>query len=87
MQNLASGPDGKGGELFEAVHSIRTLSDHLDQRTEEITKGIMTFTATGTKQLNSIGADAHRTLGQVEVTFKNLDRNPSRLLFGGAPAK
>ncbi len=25
--------DGKGGELFEAVHSIRTLSDHLDERT------------------------------------------------------
>src|SRR5487761_2564839 len=73
LQNLASGPDGKGGELFEAVHSIRTLSDHLEQRTAEITKGIMTFTATGTKQLNSIGADAHRTLGQVEVTFKNLD--------------
>ncbi len=86
LQNLASGPDGKGGELFEAVHSIRTLSDHLDQRTEEITKGITTFTATGTKQLNSIGADAHRMMGEVERTVKNIDRNPSRLLFGGAPA-
>ena len=25
-------------------------------------------------------------VGEVEVTFKNLNRNPSRLLFGGAPA-
>ncbi len=87
LENLTAGEDGKGGELYEAVHSIRTLSDHLDQRTAEITKGINTFTAAGTKQINVIGADAHRTLSQVEVTFKNLDRNPSRLLFGGAPAK
>lgn len=87
LENLAAGEDGKGGELYEAVHSIRTLSDHLDQRTAEITKGINTFTAAGTKQINVIGADAHRTLSQVEVTFRNLDRNPSRLIFGGAPAK
>ena len=66
------------------MRSIHTLSDNLDKRTEEITKGINVFTAAGTKQINSIGADAHRTLSQVEVTFKNLDKNPSRLLFGGS---
>ena len=44
------------------------------------------FTAAGTKQINVIGADAHRTLAEVEPTFKNIDKNPSRLLFGGAPA-
>jgi phospholipid/cholesterol/gamma-HCH transport system substrate-binding protein len=86
LENLAAGTDGKGGELFEAVHSIRTLSDHLDQRTEEITKGITTFTAAGTKQINAIGADAHRMMGEVEKTVKNINQNPSRLLFGGAPA-
>ncbi|MGA2568135.1 MAG: MlaD family protein [Pseudolabrys sp.] len=86
LQTFAAGTDGKGGELFEAVHSIRTLSDHLDQRTEEITKGINMFTAAGTKQLNAIGADAHRMMGEVEKTVKNIDHNPSRLLFGGAPA-
>ncbi len=86
LENLAAGTDGKGGELFEAVHSIRTLSDHLDQRTAEITKGINTFTAAGTKQINAIGADAHRMMGEVEKTVKNINQNPSRLLFGGAPA-
>jgi phospholipid/cholesterol/gamma-HCH transport system substrate-binding protein len=86
LQMLASGPDGKGGELSELVRSMLKLSENLDRRTDEITKGITGLTTTGTKQLNAIGADAHRTLGQVEVTFKNLDRNPSRLLFGGAPA-
>ena len=86
LQMLASGPDGNGGELSELVRSMLKLSENLDRRTDEITKGITGLTTTGTKQLNAIGADAHRTLGQVEVTFKNLDRNPSRLLFGGAPA-
>ena len=85
LENLAAGEDGKGGELFEAVHSIRTLSDHLDQRTEEITKGINAFTAAGTKQINAIGTDAHRMMAEVEKTVKNINQNPSRLLFGGAP--
>ena len=86
LENLAAGTDGKGGELYETVHSIRTLSEHLDQRTDEITKGINTFTAAGTKQINAIGADAHRMIGEVEKTVRNINQNPSRLLFGGSPA-
>jgi phospholipid/cholesterol/gamma-HCH transport system substrate-binding protein len=85
LEKLTSGDDGKGGELYLAVHSIRTLSDHLDQRTDEITRGINTFTTAGTRQINAIGADAHRMIGEVEKTVKNINQNPSRLLFGGAP--
>lgn len=87
LENLTSGTDGKSGELLETVKSLHTLADNLDKRTEEITKGINLFTAAGTRQINGIGADAHRTLSQVEVTFKNLDKNPSRLLFGGSSQK
>jgi len=70
-------------EIGETLRSIHKLADNLDKRTEEITKGVNLFTAAGTKQINIIGADAHKTLTQVELTFKNLDKNPSRLLFGG----
>jgi len=87
LENLTAGSDGKSGELVETMRSIHTLSDNLDKRTEEITKGINVFAAAGTKQVNSIGVDAHRALSQVEVTFKNLDKNPSRLLFGGSGPK
>jgi phospholipid/cholesterol/gamma-HCH transport system substrate-binding protein len=87
LENLTSGTDGKSGELFETVKSLHTLADNLDKRTEEITKGINLLTAAGAKQVNGIGADAHRTLSQVEQTFKNLDKNPSRLLFGGGGTK
>jgi phospholipid/cholesterol/gamma-HCH transport system substrate-binding protein len=84
LTNLTSGADGKGGELAETVRSIRTLTDNLDKRTEDITKGINIFSAAATRQVNVIGADAHRMIGTVEETFRNIDRNPSRLLFGGS---
>lgn len=84
LTNLTSGADGKGGELAETVRSIRTLTDNLDKRTEDITKGINIFSAAATRQVNVIGADAHRMIGTVEQTFRNIDRNPSRLLFGGS---
>jgi phospholipid/cholesterol/gamma-HCH transport system substrate-binding protein len=87
LETLTSGTDGKGGELSEAVRSISALSDNLDKRTEAITKGINLFTATGTKQINAIGVDAHHMMGEIEKMVKNIDNNPSRLLFGGSDTK
>jgi len=83
LQNLTGGADGKGGEINEAARSLRVLIDNLDQRTDEITKSFNLFAATGTKQLNALGADARRVLNTADQTLKNIDRNPSRLLFGG----
>jgi len=85
LENLTGGSDGKSGELFEAAHSIHTLADNLNKRTEEITKGITLFATAGTKQVNLIGADAHHMMGEIEKTVRNINQNPSRLLFGGAP--
>ncbi len=87
LENLTGGSDGKSGEMIEAVRSIHTLADNLDKRTEEITKGINLFTGAGTKQINGIGADAHRTLSQVEQHVQESRQNPSRLLFGGGGTK
>lgn len=76
--------DGKG-ELQAAVTSFKDLSDNLDKRTAEISAGVNKFTATGTQQISVLISDARKTLGDISVAFRNLDRNPSRLLFGGAP--
>lgn len=84
LQNLTGGADGKGGEINEAARSLHALIDNLDKRTDEITKSINLFAATGTKQLNSVGSDARRVLNTADQTLKNIDRNPSRLLFGGS---
>lgn len=76
--------DGKG-ELQAAVASFKELSDNLDKRTAEISAGVNKFTATGTQQISVLISDARKTLGDISIAFRNLDRNPSRLLFGGAP--
>ncbi len=67
----------------DATHAIRVLSENLDKRTAEITVGINRLTATGTKQLDSLAADAHRTLGNMDRAVTDLSHNPQRLIFGG----
>lgn len=76
--------DGKG-ELQAAIVSFKELSENLDKRTAEISAGVNKLTATGTKEISVLVSDARRTLGDISTAFRNLDQNPSRLLFGGAP--
>jgi phospholipid/cholesterol/gamma-HCH transport system substrate-binding protein len=87
LQNLTGGADGKSGEINQAAKSIKTLADNLDKRTAAITTGVNQFTRTGTRQLESLASDAHRTLATIDRAVNNIDRNPSRLLFGGSPSK
>lgn len=84
LQNLTGGADGKGGEINEAARSIKQLADHLDQRTAEITVGVNRLTASGTRQLDTLSSNAQRTLSTINRAVENLDRNPSRLIFGGS---
>ncbi len=83
LQSLAGGEDGKGGDVGEMVRSIKQLSDNLDKRTAEITDNVNKLTAKGSRQIDSLSAEAHRTLSTIDRTVKNLDANPSRLIFGG----
>ncbi len=73
------------GELQAAIKSFHELSDNLDTRTAEITAGVNKFTANGTKEVSALIADGRSTLAVISRAFANLDKNPSRLLFGGAP--
>jgi phospholipid/cholesterol/gamma-HCH transport system substrate-binding protein len=82
LQNLAAGDDGKSGEVAEMLRSIRQLADNLDKRTAEITTGVNRFTATGAREIEAVGAEARRTLTEVERAVKNFDSNPSRIIFG-----
>lgn len=90
IETLTGGKDGKGGEIgdaarsfTEAAQSLKTLSDNLDKRTADISSGINRLSGTGTREIEALSSDARRTLGELERTIRNLDRNPSRVLFGG----
>jgi phospholipid/cholesterol/gamma-HCH transport system substrate-binding protein len=84
LENLTGGPDGKGGEINAAAHSIRTLADHLDTRTAEITANVNRLATSGTRQIDALSTNAQRTLSTINRAVENLDRNPSRLIFGGS---
>jgi phospholipid/cholesterol/gamma-HCH transport system substrate-binding protein len=62
LNTLAGGKDG--GELFQAVKSIRELADDFDKRS------------------GALMSDGRRTLGDISRAVNNLDKNPTRLLFG-----
>jgi phospholipid/cholesterol/gamma-HCH transport system substrate-binding protein len=73
MLGLSAIAGGKeGGELFQAVKSIRELAEDFDKRS------------------GALMADGRRTLGDISRAVNNLDKNPTRLLFGagnsGSPA-
>jgi phospholipid/cholesterol/gamma-HCH transport system substrate-binding protein len=53
-----------GGELFQAVKSIRELAEDFDKRS------------------GALMSDGRKTLGDVSRAVNNLDKNPTRLLFG-----
>jgi phospholipid/cholesterol/gamma-HCH transport system substrate-binding protein len=84
LQNLTGGADGKSGEINAAAKSIQTLADHLDARTAQMTSGVNQLTRLGTRQIDKLSADAQRTLATINRTISNIDRNPSRLIFGGS---
>jgi phospholipid/cholesterol/gamma-HCH transport system substrate-binding protein len=83
VEALTGGKDGKGGELGEAARSFRTLADNLDKRTADISSGVNRLTSSGSREIEALSGDARRTLSELERTIRNLDRNPSRVLFGG----
>jgi phospholipid/cholesterol/gamma-HCH transport system substrate-binding protein len=87
LENLTGGKDGKGGEINEAAQSIQSLVENVNKRTADITSGITKLTTTGTKQLESLSTDAKRTLSNIDRAVTNLDKNPSRILWGGSPSR
>ena len=84
LENLTGGKDGKGGQINDTVKSVHNLVDNVDKRTADIAAGINRVTATGTKQIDAMSVSFQRTLSTADRVLNNLDKNPSRLIWGGA---
>ena len=67
LNTLAGGKEG--GELFQAVKSIRELAEDFDKRS------------------GALMTDGRRTLADISRAVNNLDRNPTRLLFGAGNSR
>ena len=84
LEDLTGGKDGKGGEINETVRSVHSLITNVDKRTAEIATGVNKMTATGTRQIGEMSVSFQRTLSTADRVLTNLDKNPSRLIWGGA---
>jgi phospholipid/cholesterol/gamma-HCH transport system substrate-binding protein len=67
----------------DTMTSVQKLTDNLDKRTASITVGINKATDSANKQINIVGADAHRAINNIDKAVTDLAKHPSRILFGG----
>ena len=84
----AAGEEGKStfASIRNAANAFQKASETLDRRATEIANGVTRFTSSGSKQLEGVGVDARRTINDVGRAARNLDRNPSSVIFGGRPS-
>ncbi|WP_137043777.1 MlaD family protein [Pseudolabrys sp. FHR47] len=60
------------------------LAENLDKRTAEITEGVLKVTDSTNKQINLVGTDLRRSIGNIDRAVTDLAKNPQRILFGGS---
>ncbi len=70
-------------EITETAKSFRVLANNLDKRTSEITSGITKLSSSGLRDFEALTSDTRKAVNDIGRTVRNLDRNPSQLIFGG----
>ncbi|BAT59694.1 mce related protein [Variibacter gotjawalensis] len=85
VESMTTTEDGQNAfqMVGEAAKSVKQAADNLDKRMADVTSGLSRFSNQGLREWTALATDGRRTLAELERTIKNLDRNPSRVLFGG----
>ncbi len=81
------GEDGEGGfvtEVAAAARAFRQLSENLDERLAALTGDFQRLGGSSLREFQAFMSEGRRTLSNVERVITNLERDPSRLLFGGS---
>ena len=93
IEHILAGAEGlvgagadQPGDIAQAARAIKTAAEHLDARTADIATGLARFSTSGLREWERLAIDGRRTLAEVDKMVKNIDRNPSRLIFGGSNA-
>jgi phospholipid/cholesterol/gamma-HCH transport system substrate-binding protein len=80
------GTDKDAGDIAQAARAIKAAAEHLDAHIAEISTGLARFSNTGLRQWELLAIDGRHTLAELDKMVRNIDRNPSRLIFGGSNA-
>ena len=79
-------------KIAEGLQNLTGGPDGKGGDINEAARSVRQMSETGTRQIETLSTDAHRTLStidraanSVDRAVKNFDRNPSRLIWGGPP--
>ncbi|MBI3433684.1 MAG: hypothetical protein HY056_01175, partial [Proteobacteria bacterium] len=89
MRNIEAftGTLARNSDRFERILAgVEKLSGGPDQQGEiaEAIAAVKALTESGGRDWHALTVDGRRAMGTIEQVFRNLDRNPQRLLFGNS---
>ena len=86
VDGLIDTEEGKGlfAEARETLRSFRTVADTLNERLGPITAGLSQFSTTGLRDVEAFVREGRRAIGRIESAITDLERNPQRIITGGA---
>lgn len=81
------GSDEAGGLMSEAsdtLKAFRQVADTLNARMGTITDGLARFSGQGLRDVEALVRDSRRSITRIEQAITDLERNPQRIITGGA---
>jgi len=68
----------------ETIKSFREVADTINARAGTITEGLARFSGQGLRDVEALVRDSRRSIDRIERAITDLERNPQRILSGGA---
>lgn len=82
---LGSGEaEGLMSDAGETLRAFREVADTLNARMGTITDGLARFSGQGLREVESLVRDSRRSITRIEQAITDLERNPQRIITGGA---
>ncbi|MCO5157122.1 MAG: MCE family protein [Aquamicrobium sp.] len=88
VDNLLGSDDAGGlmAEASETLKAFREVAATLNARMGTITDGLARFSGQGLRDVEALVRDSRRSITRIEQAITDLERNPQRILSGGAGA-
>lgn len=86
VDNLLGSDDAGGlmAEASETLKAFREVAATLNARMGTITDGLARFSGQGLRDVEALVRDSRRSITRIEQAITDLERNPQRILSGGA---
>ena len=74
---------GLVAEAKSTLAAFRKVADTLNARIGEISDGLAKFSGRGLNNVDALVQDTRRSVTRIEQSISEIEKNPSRLIFGG----